>query len=124
MDPLFNGNNISDNKEFDIYLKRLGYSFKNDNHELSDYLILKNKKINLIMDVGSPPNKNFSYNYQAGALSFEFASNGEKLLTNSGYFNKNNSKLNNLSKSSAVHNVLIVDDNSSCKFKKNSNSTL
>ena len=123
LDPLFNGNNISDNKEFDIYLKRLGYSFKNDNHELSDYLILKNKKINFIMDVGSPPNKNFSYNYQAGALSFEFASNGEKLLTNSGYFNKNNSKLNMLSKSSAVHNVLIVDDNSSCKFKKNSNST-
>ena len=27
-----------------------------------------------------------------------------------------------MSKSSAVHNVLVVDDNSSCKFVKNSHS--
>ena len=109
------------NHEFDLYLKRLGYSFKNENYEFSNYIILKNKKINLIMDIGPSPNKKFSNNYQAGALSFEFVSNGKKIITNCGYFNKNNNKLNELSKSSAVHNVLVIDDNSSCKFKKNSN---
>ena len=45
-DPLFNGNNNSNNQEFDIYLKRLGYSFKNNDHEFSDYVSLKDKKIN------------------------------------------------------------------------------
>ena len=121
-DPLFNGNNISNNSEFDLYLKRLGYSFKNENSEFSNYVSLKNKRINLIMDTGPSPSKKFSNNYQAGALSFEFVSNGKKLITNSGYFNKNSNKLNKLSRSSALHSVLVIDDNSSCKFKKNSNS--
>ncbi len=123
-DPLFNGNNISENIEFDHYLKRLGYSFKNQNYEFSNYINLNNKKINLFMDVGSSPNKKFSRDYQAGALSFEFVSNGKKILTNSGYHNVQNTKLIEFSKSSAAHNVLIIDDNSSCKFKKKSNSVL
>ena len=117
-DPLFNGNNLSNNHQFDFYLKRLGYTFRNDNHELSGYISLRNKKINLIMDAGSSPYKKFSDDYQAGALSFEFVSNSEKIFTNSGMYSKENFKLNELSKSSATHNVLIIDDNSSCKFKK------
>ena len=117
-DPLFNGNNISNNSEFDLYLKRFSYSFKNDDYELSNYISLKNKKINLIVDTGSSPNKRFSKDYQAGALSFEFVSNGEKIFTNAGYYNSKNLKLKELSRSSAVHNVLIIDDNSSCKFQK------
>ena len=76
------------------------------------------------MDLGSSPNKKFSDKYQAGALSFEFISNGKKIFTNSGYYNENNLTLNKLSKSSAVHNVLIIDDNSSCKFKKKNNHFL
>ena len=121
-DPLFNGNNNSDNQEFDIYLKRLGYSFKNNDHEFSDYVSLKDKKINLIMDVGSSPNKKFSGDYQAGALSFEFVSNKKKIFTNAGYYSDGNFKFKEASRSSAVHNVLVVDDNSSCKFIKNSHS--
>ena len=85
---------------------------------MSDYICLRNKKVDLIIDAGSSPNKKFSNDYQAGALSFEFVSNGEKIFTNAGYHHKKNLKLNELSKSSAVHNVLIIDDNSSCKFKK------
>jgi len=117
-DPLFNGNNISNNIQFDFYLKRFDYFFNNNNYELSNYIVLRNKKINFIMDVGSSPNKKFSHEYKAGALSFEFSSNGEKIFTNAGYYDDKNSQLNELSKSSAVHNVLIIDDNSSCKFKK------
>ena len=123
-DPLFNGNNNSNNQEFDIYLKRLGYSFQNDDFEFSNYVSLKDKKINLIMDIGSSPNKKFTDEYQAGALSFEFVSNGKKIFTNAGYYNNGNVRFNEISRSSAVHNVLVIDDNSSCKFTKNSLSKL
>ena len=51
-DILFNGNYISNNSEFDQYLKRLGYVFKNENKEIAGYAILKNKKIILTMDIG------------------------------------------------------------------------
>ncbi len=123
-DLLFNGNNESDNNSFDLYLKRLGYSFKNDKNEIGNYVILRNKRKIIVMDLGPSPNKKFSSNYQAGALSFEFISNGVKILTNAGYYSKKNNKLNELSKSSALHNVLTIDDNSSCKFKKKKNSEL
>ncbi len=115
---LFNGNNISNNNEFNNYLKRLGYNFKNYTEEFGGYVILKNKKICMIMDVGSTPNTKFTKDYQSGALSFEIISNGKKLITNCGYYKKKNTKLNQLSKSSATHNTLVIDDNSSCKFAK------
>ena len=118
---LFNGNNISNNVEFDNYLKRHGYEFKNDSHELCNYTILKNKKIFLIMDTGSTPSSKYTRDYQAGSLSFEIISNEKKLISNCGYYKKQESKLNKLSKSSAVHNTLIIDDNSSCKFTKVNN---
>ena len=44
-DILYNGNNISNNDNFDNYLKRLGYKFKNENQDVGGYIILKNKKI-------------------------------------------------------------------------------
>jgi uncharacterized heparinase superfamily protein len=115
---LFNGNYETNNIEFDHYLQRLGYSFKNKNNELGGYAILNKKKITLIMDIGSSPDKKFSSNYQAGSLSFEIISNGKKLICNSGYFQNFKHQLNELSKSSAVHSTLILDDRSSCKFTK------
>ena len=115
-DFLFNGNNISNNNEFDSYLKSLGYKFKNENHDFGGYVILKNKKICLTMDVGSSPSLKYTKDYQSGALSFEIISNGKKLISNCGYYKKNNKKLNMLSKSSATQNTLVIDDNSSCKF--------
>ena len=121
-DFLFNGNHETNNVEFDHYLQRLGYNFKNQNNELGGYVILNNKKITLIMDVGSSPDKKFSSNYQAGGLSFEIISNNKKLICNSGYFQNYNHRLNQLSKSSAIHSILILDDTSSCKFTKTSNS--
>ena len=122
-DVLFNGNHETNNIEFDNYLKRLGYKFKNQNSELGGYAILYNKKIALIMDIGSSPEKKFSSNYQAGALSFEILSGGKKLICNSGYFQNFKNKLNELSKSSAAHSTLNIDDRSSCKFSKISNSS-
>ena len=117
-DILMNGNNISNNTEFDHYLKRFSYKFKNENKDFGGYAVLQNKKVSLVMDVGPPPNLKFSKEYQSGALSFEIDSNGKKLISNCGYYNNKNLKLNELSKSTATHNTLIIDDHSSCSYKK------
>tara|TARA_Y100000996_G_scaffold22290_1_gene16191 strand:+ start:1 stop:1161 length:1161 start_codon:yes stop_codon:yes gene_type:complete len=117
-DIFFNGNYSSENEEFDQYLKRFGYSFKNQINELGGYTILKNKKIILAVDIGSSPNKIFSNNYQAGALSFEIFTSDKKLISNSGYYSDKSNKLNKLSRSTAVHNVLTIEDYSSCDFIK------
>ena len=123
-DILFNGNYISKNSEFDQYLKRFGYVFKNKNKEIAGYAILKNKKIILTMDIGGSPSNNFSKFYQSGALSFEVFSNGKKLITNSGYFSNNQNKLNKLSKSTALQSTLSIEDHSSCDYRKSDNSNL
>jgi len=117
-DILFNGNYISNNNEFDQYLKRFKYTFKNENKEVAGYAILKNKKIILAMDIGPSPINTHSNNYQSGALSFEIISNGKKLINNSGYFANKRNKLNKLSKSTALQSTLIIEDYSSCSFKK------
>jgi uncharacterized heparinase superfamily protein len=117
-DLLFNGNYISNNDDFDQYLKRFGYVFKNENRELAGYAILKDKKIILSMDIGDSPRDNFSKFYQAGALSFEIISNGRKLITNSGFFTDTQNKLNKFSKSTALQSTLSIEDHSSCDYKK------
>ena len=123
-DILFNGNYISNNNEFDQYLKRFGYAFKNENKEIAGYAILKNKKIILTMDIGESPSNNFSKFYQSGALSFEIFSNGKKLITNSGYFADKANKLHKLSKSTALQSTLSIEDHSSCDFKKLNKSNI
>ena len=117
-DILFNGNYISNNDEFDQYLKRFNYTFKNENKETAGYAILKNKKIILAMDVGPSPIGPQSNDYQSGALSFEIISSGKKLISNSGYFSNKQNKLNKLSKSTALQSTLVIEDYSSCSFKK------
>jgi len=113
---LFNGNHEGENNDFDQYLNNHGYKFKNNSLEAGGYAILKNKKISLVMDIGPTPEKKFSRNYQCGALSFEIISNNKKLICNSGYFQKTKHKLNDISRSSANHSTLIIDNHSSCKI--------
>ena len=120
-DLLFNGNHETNNNDFDHYLTKLGYNFKCQNNEMGGYIILNNKKNSIIMDAGSSPDRKFSSNYQAGVLSFEILSNGKKLICNSGYFQNYDHQLNELSKSSAVHSTLTIDDRSSCKFTNTKN---
>ena len=115
---LFNGNNNSNNKDFDEYLSLFRYKFKNDKFNISGYTILKNKNAVLAMDTGSNPARNYSENYQSGPLSFEFFFKGKKLITNSGYFQDHNHQLNLISKSTATHSTLILDNSSICNFKK------
>jgi uncharacterized heparinase superfamily protein len=122
-DILMNGNNLSNNVELDYYLKRLGYKFKNTNQEFGGYAILHNKKISLVMDIGPTPVSKLSTNYQSGALSFEICSGGKKLISNCGYYSNKNLKLIELSKSTATHNTLTIDDNSSCQYQKIDNKS-
>ena len=81
---LFNGNHVSDLKEFNKYLSLNRYKFKNDGNEAGGYALLQNKNSILCMDIGSSPNKKFSENFQSGTLSFEFIYKGEILICNAG----------------------------------------
>ena len=117
---LFNGNQISNNSDFNNYLKRLGYNFKSESYEIGGYIFLKNKKYAIAADLGAPPEKVFSKDYQSGALSFEFLSNNNKIICNSGYFQNYKHQLNLISKSTACHSSLVIDNASSVSFTKQS----
>ena len=121
---LFNGNHISQNDDFDKYLKFRNYKFKSENNEYGNYVILKNNNTILSMDLGSSPEKKFSKDYQSGALSFEIFFNNSKLISNCGYFQNHKHQLNSISKSTATHSTLILDNKSSCKFKRDSERIL
>ena len=114
---LFNGNHQNDLSDFNKYLKMYKYKFENINNEVGGYAVLKNKNSILAMDIGDPPPSKFSYNYQSGALSFEFIYKDRKLISNSGYFQDYKNKLNLISKSTAAHSALVIDNHSSCSFR-------
>ena len=119
---LFNGNHEVNHSDFDRYLKLHGYKFKSLNdYEVGGYVFLKNKNTSIIMDLGICPEKKFSNNYQSGPLSFEMFYAGKKIITNSGYFQNYKHQLNNISKSTAAHSTLIIDNNSVSKFKRKTN---
>ena len=121
---LFNGNHEVSHKEFDKYLVSKGYKFQNKLLEHGGYALLKNKNVSIMMDVGSSPEKKFSNNFQSGALSFEMYFLGEKIISNSGYFQNLNHQLNSISRSTASHSTLTIDNSSISKFRKQSNGNI
>ncbi len=121
---LFNGNQNFDNSKFENYLKLHNYKFKNESNEYGGYAVLKDKNIVLLIDIGSSPEKKFSQDYQSGALSFEIFYKNIKLITNNGYFQNYKHQLNPISKSTASHSTLCIDNQSSCNFKKDTDGTL
>ena len=64
--------------------------------------------------------KKYSSEYQWSPF-IEITHEGEKLITNCGYYWDYKHKLNLTSKSTATHSALCVDNRSSCNFKKLSN---
>ena len=116
---LFNGNHETTQTDFNNYLKLRGYKFKSQSNEIGGYAILKKKDLSIIMDIGNVPEKKFSSSFQSGPLSFEFIYKEEKLISNSGYFQNNKHQLNNISRSTAAHSTLVLDNTSVSKFKKN-----
>ena len=115
---LFNGNIELDNSEFDKYLNSHGYKFKCQANEMGNYGFICSRKNSLIIDLGKSPDKKFSANYQAGALSFEFSHMSEKIVCNSGYYQNVRHQLNSISKSSVAHSTLIINNTSIVNFQK------
>ena len=115
---LFNGNHESNLDDFDKYLTLQKYYFKNKKNDIGGYCILTNKNVILGMDIGPPPEKKFSENYQSGPLSFEALFKGKKLICNSGYFQDSNKKLNLISRSTAAHSTLVLNNKSVANFKR------
>ena len=117
--PLFNGATEIDNKNYDHFLKTLKYKFDSKKNVVGDLILIKKKKFQLSMDCGDPPPSIFSKNYQAGCLSFELTANKQKIICNSGYGKYLSPKLKSLSRSTAAHSTLYLNDTSSCTFQKN-----
>ena len=117
--PLFNGATEINYKDYDIFLKTLKYKITNKDHEIADLIKIKKKKFEFFIDCGNPPPNNFAKYYQAGCLSFELISNKQKVICNSGYGKYFSSKLILLSRSTAAHSTLYLNDTSSCIFQKN-----
>ena len=59
-----------------------------------------------------------------GSLSFEIYYKENKLISNSGYFQNFKHQLNSISKSTAAHSTLTLDNRSSCKLKKGTDGYL
>ena len=116
---LFNGNHNSNLEDFDVYLDYQKYSFKSEKRDLGGYGILKDKNVILGMDIGTAPESKFSENYQSGPLSFEAIYKGRKIICNSGYYQNTKKNLNLISRSTAAHSTLTLNNNSIVSFKKN-----
>ena len=117
--PLFNGATEINYKDYDIFLKTLKYKFTNNKHEIANLFKIKKKKFDFFIDCGNPPSNNFARYYQAGCLSFELISNKQKVICNSGFGKYLSSKLTSLSRSTAAHSTLYLNNTSSCIFQNN-----
>jgi len=117
--PLFNGAAEINYKDYDIFLKNLKYKFINKKHEISDLIKVKKKRFEFFIDCGNPPPNTFAKYYQAGCLSFELISNKQKVICNLGYGKYLSPKLSSVSRSTAAHSTLYMNDTSSCTFQKN-----
>jgi uncharacterized heparinase superfamily protein len=117
--PLFNGATEINHKDYDIFLKTLKYKFTSKSSQISGLFKIKKKKFELFMDCGNPPPSNFAKYYQAGCLAFELITNKTKVICNSGYGKYLSPKLTSLSRSTAAHSTLYLNDTSSCVFQKN-----
>jgi len=117
--PLFNGATEINHKDYDIFLKNLKYKFISGKNEIAGLVKIKKKKFEFFIDCGNPPSNNFTKNYQAGCLAFELISNKQKIICNSGYGKYLSSKLTMLSRSSAAHSTLYLNNTSSSIFQKN-----
>ena len=81
--------------------------------------IAKSKNHVFYLDIGEPPSKNFSKNYQSGPLSFEYFLDGVKIITNCGFGSNISSKAELISRLTASQTTLTINDTSITKFERN-----
>ena len=117
--PLFNG---ASEFQIDSYLEYLvGLEYKSTNiiNSIGQVYIARNKKSLLFFDVGSPPEKKYSKNYQSGPLSFEYFIENHKIITNCGFGNKISKKTELISRLTSAQSTLCLNDTSVVNFERN-----
>ena len=114
--PLFNGGSYNNLDNFEEYLTKTS---KKKNDIIGGIFLGKTKNQSFYFDVGCPPIKNFSKNYQSGPLSFEYYLDGIKIITNCGFGSKISSKAELISKFTASHSTLTINDTTINKFERN-----
>lgn len=117
--PLFNGNSENNLKIFEKYLDDVKISKKEKKNIVGSIFIARSKNQIIYFDVGGPPSKNFSKNYQSGPLSFEYYLDGEKIITNCGFGNNISTKAELVSRLTASQSTLTINDTSITKFERN-----
>ncbi len=70
----------------------------------------------VIIDTGRPPPIAISEDAHAGILSFELSAGPHRIIVNCGSCNVEGSRLHRLSRTTAAHSTLTVNDSSSCRF--------
>jgi uncharacterized heparinase superfamily protein len=117
--PLFNGANEFKIDGYLKYLSGLEYKPSNIINQINQIHIVRGKKNLLFFDVGSPPKKKYSKNYQSGPLSFEYFIDNNKIITNCGFGNKISKKTELISRLTSAQSTLCLNDTSVVKFEKN-----
>ena len=123
--PLFNGASEFKMDSYIEYLIGLEYKMENIKNNIGQIHISKGKNFLLFFDVGSPPKKKNSSNYQSGPLSFEYFIDNNKIITNCGFGNKISKKAELISRLTSAQSTLCLNDTSVTKFERNNliNST-
>ena len=116
--PLFNGTSENDLKNFDKYLENIKFK-KDSKNVIGGIFLAKSKSQIFYFDIGKPPSKSFSRNYQSGPLSFEYFLDGIKIITNCGFGNNISSKAELISRLTASQSTLTINDTSVTKFERN-----
>ena len=116
--PLFNGSSENNVNHFEKYLEKLKLSKRDKKNTVGGIFFAKTKNQVLYFDVGSPPEKNFSRNYQSGPLSFEYYLDGIKIISNSGFGNNISTKAELISRLTASQSTLTINDTSITKFER------
>ncbi|MCB1500769.1 MAG: heparinase II/III family protein [Bauldia sp.] len=74
----------------------------------------------LLVDAGRPPPVDFSTNAHAGCLSFEMSVGRQRLIINCGVPVASAGPLRRLSRTTAAHSTVALNDTSSCRFLQQS----
>ena len=117
--PFFNGGSESDLNNFEKYLENFKLNKTSKKNIIGGIFYAKSKHQTLYFDVGNPPTKNFSKNYQSGPLSFEYFSDGTKIITNCGFGCNISNKAELISRLTASQSTLTINDTSISKFERN-----
>ena len=116
--PLFNGASEHNLNNFDKYFEDFKINKKIKKNTIGGIFYAKSKQQVFYFDIGCPPSKNFSKNYQSGPLSFEYFSDGTKVITNCGFGVNISSKAELISRLTASQSTLTINDTSITKFER------